>query len=222
MSFTLKSSAILSGMEWTWVFASYFLGCFTAGYYYTRWRTGQDIRTLGSRNVGARNVGRIVGPTGFTITLLLDLAKGALVSGCAIKLGLRDEAIVASIIAVVIGHNWPAQLGFHGGKGVAVSCGALLAWDPLMVLCMVGIFVPIIAVLRNFMLSGMVGYALGPLAAFLCGLDKAEIAAMSSVAVMVVFAHRQNIREEITRLAGHDPVNNNDRAEMHKAPHDEA
>lgn len=221
MNFTLPTSASLTGMEWTWIIASYFIGCFTAGYYWTRFRTGQDIRLLGSGNVGARNVGRVLGPTGFTITLLSDVAKGALASGGAIQLGLRDEAIVACIIAVAIGHNWPAQLRFHGGKGVAVSFGALLAWDPLMVLCLVGIFIPIIAILRSFTLSGITAFALAPLAVFLLGLDKAEVAAMSCLAVLLVISHRQNIREEIAKLAGH-PHSKTASAPMHKGPNDEA
>ena len=220
MNFTLPTNATLTGMEWTWIIASYFIGCFTAGYYWTRFRTGQDIRLLGSGNVGARNVGRVLGPSGFTITLLIDIAKGALASGGAIKLGLRDEAIVACIIAVAIGHNWPAQLRFHGGKGVAVSFGALLAWDPLMVVCLVGIFIPVIAILRSFTLGGMTAFALGPLAAFLLGLDKAEVAAMSCLAILVVIAHRQNIREEISKLAGH-PNSKTARAPMDKGPQDD-
>ena len=220
MNFTLPTNATLTGMEWTWIIASYFIGCFTAGYYWTRFRTGQDIRLLGSGNVGARNVGRVLGPSGFTITLLIDIAKGALASGGAIKLGLREEAIVACIIAVAIGHNWPAQLRFHGGKGVAVSFGALLAWDPLMTLCLVGIFLPAIAILRSFTLSGMTAFALGPLAAFLLGLDKAEVAAMSCLAILVVIAHRQNIREEIARLAGH-PNSKTARAPTDKGPQDD-
>jgi glycerol-3-phosphate acyltransferase PlsY len=218
MNFSLPHSPALSGKEWTWIVASYFIGCFTAGYYWTRWRTGQDIRALGSGTVGARNVGRVLGAGGFTITLLLDIAKGALVVAGAVQLGLTSEALVASIVAVVIGHTWPMQLRFHGGKGVAVSVGALLAWDPFIMLCLIAIFLPIVAVLRNFTLSGMLAFTVGPLAAFFCGLDKAEIAAMSCVAILVVTAHRKNIREEISRIVPHRSVKE---AEMHKGPPDE-
>ena len=61
-----------------WILVSYLIGCFTAGYYWMRWRTGQDIRRMGSGSVGARNVGRALGASGFTATFLLDAAKGAL------------------------------------------------------------------------------------------------------------------------------------------------
>jgi len=220
MSFQWAPNYTLTGREFVWMLASYLIGCFTAGYYWTRWRTGQDIRRFGSGSVGARNVGRALGAGGFTVTFLLDLAKGALAVAAALWLGLRPEAVVASMVAVVVGHNWPMQLRFHGGKGIAVSLGALLAYDPFIVLCLVAIFVPIIAVLRNFTLSGMTAFALGPLAVFLCGLDKVEVAAMSFLAILVLIAHRKNIREEIARMAGHRPVKERP-IQMHKGPNDE-
>jgi glycerol-3-phosphate acyltransferase PlsY len=210
----------LSGREFSWIAASYFIGCFTAGYYWTRWRTGRDIREFGSRNVGARNVGRLLGAGGFTITFLFDLAKGALAAAGAIWLGLRPEAIVASLVAVVVGHNWPMQLRFHGGKGIAVSIGALLAYDPFIVLALVAIFLPAIAVLRNFTLSGMTAFMLGPLAVFFAGLDKVEVAAMSLLAILVLVTHRKNIREEIARMAGHRVVKESS-VQMHKGPNEE-
>jgi len=220
MNLQLLPSYTLTGREFLWIIASYFIGCFTAGYYWTRWRTGQDIRELGSRNVGARNVGRTLGAGGFTVTFLLDLAKGAFAAAGAIWLGLRPEAVVASLVAVTVGHNWPMQLRFHGGKGVAVSTGALLAYDPFIVLCLVAIFVPVIAILRNFTLSGMTAFMLGPLAVFLCGLDKIEVAAMSLLAILVLVTHRKNIREEIARMAGHRAVKESS-VQMHKGPNDE-
>ncbi len=60
------------------VLGSYVLGCFTTGYYLVRWRTGQDLRGLGSGSVGAKNAGRVLGAMGFLLTLTGDLAKGAL------------------------------------------------------------------------------------------------------------------------------------------------
>ena len=220
MHFQLLPSHTLTGREFLWIAASYFIGCFTAGYYWTRWRTGQDIRELGSGNVGARNVGRTLGAGGFTVTFLLDLAKGAFASAGAIWLGLRPEAVIASLVGVTVGHNWPMQLRFHGGKGVAVSVGALLAYDPFIVLCQLAIFLPALALLRNVTLSGMTAFMLGPLAVFLCGLEKVEVAAMSFLAILVLVTHRKNIREEIARMAGHRALKESS-VQMHKGPNDE-
>jgi glycerol-3-phosphate acyltransferase PlsY len=209
----------LTGSEVAWIATSYLIGCFTAGYYWTRWTTGQDIRQLGSGNVGARNVGRNFGSGGFAVTLLLDLLKGAVAVTIAGQMGLRPEAVVASLVAVIAGHNWPVQLRFHGGKGIAVSLGALLAYDPLSVGCLLLIFPPFYFCLRNFTLSGLLAFAFGPLVAFSCGLDKVEVAAMSFVAILALITHLKNIRQEIARLMGDEvkeaPI------QMHKGPHDE-
>ena len=219
MSLPIPPSHTLTGRELSWIAASYFIGCFTAGYYWTRWRTGRDIREVGSGNVGARNVGRTLGKGGFTITLLLDAAKGALAVAGAVWLGLGPEAVVASIVAVVVGHNWPLQLRFQGGKGIAVSVGALLAYNPFLVLVLLAIFLPVLAVLRNVTLSGMIAFALAPLAAFLCGVPKVEVAAVSILASFVLLTHRKNIREEMARI-GHRPVKESP-VPMHKGSNDE-
>ena len=221
MSFHLPPNYALNGREFSWIVASYFIGCFTAGYYWTRWRTGRDIRALGSGNVGARNVGRCLGAGAFTITFLLDMAKGAAAVCGGQWLGLRPEALVAALLAVVVGHNWPMQLRFHGGKGIAVSMGAFLVYDPFIVLCLLAAFLPLFVLLRNFTLAGMLAYALGPLVIFLCGLEKVDVAALSAAAMLVVLTHRRNIREEIARISGHPPVKGAP-TPMHKGPNEEA
>lgn len=208
----------LSGKDLTWIVTSYVLGCFTAGYYWTRWKTGKDIRGMGSGNVGARNVGRVVGRAGFLITFLLDFGKGVLAVAGAIYFQLGPEAVIASMLAVAVGHNWPVQLHFKGGKGIAVSLGALLAYDPFIILCLVVIFLPVFAIVRMFTLSGMLAFTLAPLGGFLCGLEKEGVAAVSILAVLALVTHRRNLRKELARLVFHRPVED---AEMHKGPHDE-
>ena len=170
----------VSGKEMTTVFACYLLGCFTAGYYWVRWRTGQDIRQEGSGNVGARNAGRILGATAFAATLLLDLGKGAL--------------------AVVVGHIWPMQLRFHGGKGIATSLGVLLAYDSVLLAILAAVFLPLFALSRNFTSSGLLAFALSPLLVFLCGLENMEVVATSLLAIVILISHRKNIREEFARI----------------------
>ena len=190
---------MMTGKEITAILACYFLGCFTAGYYWVRWRTGLDIREHGSGSVGARNVGRVLGPFGFLVTLLLDVTKGALAVAVAMYLGLRPEPMVAAILAVVVGHAWPLPLRFRGGKGVATSLGALAAYDPFILLRVLVVFLPAFALLRNFTLGGLLAFAVSPLVVFLCGLGNVEVAAISFLALLILITHRKNIREEIAR-----------------------
>lgn len=200
MSMSLPPLNVVTGKEITTVFACYLLGCFTAGYYWVRWRSGQDIREEGSGNVGARNAGRVLGPSAFLATLLLDLGKGALAVGMALHFRLSPEMVIAAMLGVVVGHNWPMQLRFHGGKGIATSLGALLAYDGLLVAILVAVFVPLFAIVRGFTLSGLLAFALTPLVAFLCGLENMEVVAASLLAILVLVSHRKNVREEFARI----------------------
>src|ERR1041385_8199295 len=102
---------------------AYLLGCFATGYYLVRLRTGQDIRELGSGSVGAKNVGRLLGRPGFVVALLGDLAKGAFAVWAAQHFTKDDWAVQLSLLAVVAGHVWPAQLRFRGGKRGAPPFG---------------------------------------------------------------------------------------------------
>ena len=165
-----------------------------------------DLRFEGSGNIGARNVGRLVGPSGFAVTLVIDAVKGALAVKLALYLGASPEILVASIVAVIVGHNWPLQLRFHGGKGIATSVGALLVYDSWIVLVLLGLCLAFLAVLRNLTLSGLLAFALAPLVVFLYGAENPTIAAISFIAIILLISHRKNIREEISRLFAGTPV----------------
>jgi acyl phosphate:glycerol-3-phosphate acyltransferase len=191
---------MVTGKEASWILTSYCLGCFTAGYYWVRLRTGMDLRHQGSGTVGARNAGRVLGPTGFIVTFLLDLGKGALAVAGANFFQLSGPAVVASILAVVLGHTFPAQLRFHGGKGISTSLGAILAYDPFIAAILIGIFLPAVALIRSFTLSGLLAFGLAPLAVFLGGLGNEPTAAVSFLAIVVLLSHRRNIREEFARV----------------------
>jgi glycerol-3-phosphate acyltransferase PlsY len=184
---------------WLGVIAAYALGCFNTGYYFIRWKTGQDIRLCGSGNAGAANVGRMFGPWSFGITLIGDMAKGALAVHYAQLGGLSLPVQVPVIAAVVAGHNWPAQLEFHGGKGVASSCGALLFFDPLLAALLLVVCAVLIAVTRRFTLGAMVAYALTPVVAVTLGYNVTVIALLAALAGLVVFPHQQDLRAELSR-----------------------
>lgn len=81
----------------------YALGCCTAGYCWTLWHTGKDIRCLAGGNAGARNVGRVLGASGFAVTFLFDFTKGAVATGAAGILHFGQATVIACMVAAVVG-----------------------------------------------------------------------------------------------------------------------
>ena len=111
----------------------YLLGSVPSGWLVMKVYRNQDLRKLGSGNIGAANVFRAGGPGAFALTLIADGMKGFIPVMLSILLGLGDNEIALAAIglAAVIGHTWPLFLGFKGGKGVATSGGVLLALAPV-------------------------------------------------------------------------------------------
>jgi len=114
--------------------------------------------------------------------------------------------VIAAMLAVVIGHNWPMQLRFHGGKGIATSVGVLLAYNSFLIVLLLALFLPLLAVSRRFTMSGLLAFALSPLLVFLWGLDDMEVVATSLLGIVILFSHRKNIRQEFARIFPGHPV----------------
>src|SRR2546423_11989193 len=102
------------------LFASYLLGAVPFGWLIARSR-GVDILHAGSGNIGATNVGRVLGRGYGALVFLLDFAKGALPVLAAAALAPRDDPAwppqvfaVAAGLAAFLGHLFPVYLGFRG------------------------------------------------------------------------------------------------------------
>ena len=175
------------------VLSSYMIGCISAGYYLTRFFAGKDIRSCGSGSTGARNVGRTLGKKGFIITICGDFAKGMIAMAVANTLQLPIWAIILSLLGVVIGHIYPAQLGFRGGKGIAVTFGALLVFDWRLVVGLAVLFALCFVLSKKYMLSGMLGIIVLPIMAVLMKHSTMEITGIVILALIILFAHRTNI-----------------------------
>jgi glycerol-3-phosphate acyltransferase PlsY len=111
------------------VVAGYLLGSIPTGLLLAR-RAGIDLRRAGSGNIGATNVLRTAGRRLGVLTLLGDLAKGALPTWLARYLGAGEMVTGCAGLAAVLGHLFPPWLRFHGGKGVATALGAILVLAP--------------------------------------------------------------------------------------------
>jgi len=185
---------------------AYALGCFATGYYLVRARTNRDLRDIESGSVGARNAGRVLGRPGFALTVLGDLGKGALAVWFATEFTNHNQFIMAlAVLAVVVGHVWPAQLHFRGGKGVATSFAALLIFDYRVALAIVAVFAAGYVITRKTLFPAMFAYICLPLADGWFHRAGLTATLMTGVAAIILFAHRRNLTEEMAaRLARRD------------------
>jgi len=177
--------------------SGYVLGCFATGYYLVRWRTGQDLRTIGSGATGGRNVGRVLGPIGFLGTAGVDLAKSMLAVAIPISLGWGPLGVAAAMIGVTAGHVWPAQLGFHGGKGIAPFVGTMLVVAPIAL--GVGAIAAAVLILltRRLNAGGLAGMTLTPVVALALGAPQAIAAGILGSLLIAILAHRPNFESEL-------------------------
>ncbi len=153
-----------------------------------------DIRSVGSGNIGATNVGRLLGPVGWTTTLAADAGKGAvsaLLGGMLASGG--SVPAVAGAVGAVLGHCFTPWLRGRGGKGVATMFGAfgvLTPWASLVALLSFGLVAGWFRTVSLASLSAAVLLALGSWAMR----DSADvIAGTAVVALVVVWRHRDNI-----------------------------
>lgn len=176
------------------IVVAYLVGSFPFGAWISRLR-GVDILAVGSGNIGATNVYRTLGPLIGVSVLILDVCKGlvpALVGRMLFKEDLPLYAFLPGL-AAVLGHCFSPFLKFKGGKGIATGLGALLGATPLVALCVLGVFVVVVAVTRYVSLAsiiaafGVVGFD------FLFG-DRSILAWIyGGLAIFIVYKHRGNI-----------------------------
>ena len=105
--------------------AGYLLGSIPTAYLVGRFKEGIDIRTVGSRNMGAMNSFYRLGFLSGVIVLLVDMGKGAAAVLIARLLGTPDLVEMLAGAMAVVGHNWPVWLKFKGGKGGATVIGVI-------------------------------------------------------------------------------------------------
>src|SRR5574340_754264 len=161
---------------------AYLLGAIPFGYLLVKWKTGADVRSSGSGNIGATNVLRTTGRGAGIDTLLLDIAKGFLAVWLAARLTANDPVwMSAAALAVMAGHAFPVFLKFKGGKAVASFVGAFLYLAPLPLLAVLVVFVAVVAKFRFISLASITGAGLLPLAVWL--IDHPPIIVVSASAI---------------------------------------
>ena len=200
------------------ILAGYAIGSIPFGLLIARSK-GIDIRQHGSKNIGATNVGRVLGKKFFFICFFLDMLKGlvpTLAFGLVNGLVRTDTALtptetwwwLGAMIAPVLGHMFSIFLRFKGGKGVATGLGTLLAVFPVLTIAgglALAVFLSVLKISRYVGVSSCAAALSLPittLALVLALPDRfggAWPAAIATglLAAVVIYKHRGNLQRSL-------------------------
>jgi glycerol-3-phosphate acyltransferase PlsY len=186
--------------------AAYLLGSIPTGYLVARSR-GVDIRAVGSGNIGATNVFRILGRGPGVFVLAVDALKGyaacRLLGALAVAwfgdssgAGREFFPIVAGLSAI-LGHNYTCWLGFKGGKGIATSAGVLLALFPKAFLVVLVVWGLVFAAGRYVSLASIAAAVALPVAVGLFGYGRERLGVALLMSLLAIYKHKPNIQRLI-------------------------
>lgn len=193
------------------ILIGYVFGLFQTGYLYGRIR-GIDIREHGSGNAGTTNALRTLGKKAGALTFLGDCFKCVLAVVLVRNLlggGYEDGNMglllgMYTALGVILGHNFPFYLHFHGGKGIASTAGIFLSLDPILTLVALVTFVGAVALTRYVSLGSILVVLELLIGVVLYGVQGKwgltpqhlyELYAITLfLACLALFQHRDNIR----------------------------
>lgn len=174
---------------------AYLVGGVPFGYLLVRLKTGRDVRSMGSGNIGATNVLRTTGRALGILTLVLDAAKGYVAVWAAGRFTDNDPFWMSgAAFAVVLGHAFPVYLKFRGGKAVASCVGAFLFLAPLAVAAVTVVFVVTVAWSRYISLGSIMGAGLLPVAVWMILHPPAPVVASAFLCgLFIIWRHKSNL-----------------------------
>ena len=182
--------------------AAYLIGSIPFGSILAKTFAGVDIKTQGSKSIGATNVLRVVKETNPKLakklgiaTVVLDALKGTLVLLFAMYYGVSDSTLWGIAILAVLGHCYSIYLGLEGGKGVATGLGVYIALIPIPTLIGAVVWIVCAKVLKISSLSSLLGLiAVVVSASFLNnGLNVGSNIPMYIIAFIIIYKHIPNI-----------------------------
>jgi len=182
--------------------AGYLLGSIPTGYLVARVK-GIDIRTVGSGNIGATNVFRILGKPAGIFVLVFDGLKGF--AGCAWLVDAviqafqasAEEAVALRLIAgllVILGHNYTCWLKFKGGKGIATSAGVLAALVPWALLIILSLWIILFVLTRYVSVGSLAASFTLPFATWFTTKSWTLTFVTGAMGALAIYKHKANIQ----------------------------
>ena len=153
-----------------------------------------DLREHGSKNTGATNAFRVLGPKAALFVGIPDVLKGVLAVYLAQVFSANPLIMVIAGIAAICGHNWSMWMKFRGGRGVATSVGVLLMLAPKVVGVVLLVFIVLVALTRYVSLGSVVGGIMVPFLMWYFAYPEIIKVFGIVVAVFIVLRHRANIK----------------------------
>jgi acyl phosphate:glycerol-3-phosphate acyltransferase len=178
----------------------YLLGSIPFGLVITRFAGTEDIRKIGSGNIGATNVLRTGNKFLAGLTFLGDMLKGTLAVLVAGQLWGPNAAMAAGLFAF-LGHLFPVWLGFRGGKGVSTYIGVALGlfWPAALIFCV--LWIAVAASTRYSSVASLTGSLLAPVFAWHQGHPMLALLFLA-MTVLLWFMHRGNIMRLLAGTEG--------------------
>ena len=179
-----------------WFVASYLVGAIPTSYLVVRLVRGEDLRKLGSGNLGATNLFRVLGWRYAVPVGLFDMLKGAVpVLVFAPRAGGGELVPLLLGVTAVIGHVFPVFIGFRGGKGVATGAGVVLGLAPWAFLAALVTWAVLVWLTGYVSLGSVVAALVMPAALYLVYPERRQLVWLFvALAALIVLLHRANIR----------------------------
>lgn len=175
---------------------SYLIGSIPFGLLFSK-GSGIDIRTQGSKNIGATNVTRLLGKKVGAMTLACDMLKGLLpmfITALVVENDSGRDLIIALCgAASVLGHMFPVYLRFKGGKGVATALGAFLYLAPLAVIGCIAVFAFSVALSGFVSLGSLLGSMSMLVWLLVLQVPTWKLGLAGFIVAMIWIKHRENI-----------------------------
>ncbi|MFH1825780.1 MAG: glycerol-3-phosphate 1-O-acyltransferase PlsY [bacterium] len=179
------------------LFVSYLLGSIPFSHIFPKLK-GKDVRSAGTKNIGATNALVVAGPVIGALAWLGDVGKGFLAVFLAQYFTGSLWVMSLAGVAAVIGHDFSIFLKFKGGKGVATTGGCLLAFDFVLTIIILLLWLLMILVTRYFILSTLIMLGIIPILMLVLG-QKIEIIVFTLLAfVLALYTHRGDIQRLIS------------------------
>jgi acyl phosphate:glycerol-3-phosphate acyltransferase len=182
---------------------AYLLGSIPTAVIVSRLLVHADIRSLGDRNMGARNTAQTLGWKAGWIVAAVDISKGAGSIWMAQAFGLDPFWQVMAGVCAVLGHDFPILAGFHGGQGLAASLGTFMVLAPRESLYGLSAYLALYLLSRNFDLSAGVGIGLLVLQTWRFGEPTEILIGEVAIVLLVPFKKILDRHTHVTMLEDH-------------------